>query len=145
MKKFPVKYSIFVNLLLVFITLTLCAIIIYNVMIMIDNVFYSVAINVTFIIIAGLLLIYLLFIAIFSRYKLSDEKLYIYIGLIPLKISLNKIDQIIKYNEKQELFIRYVKNNNRRTHFVCIHFNFFQSFIDELLLLNPKINYISEE
>jgi len=147
MKKFPVKYSVFINVLLIFITLILCAVIVYNVIRMIDTGFnaYNVTLSAIFIAIAGVLLIYLCSIAFFSRYKLNDDTLFVFVGLFPFKIDLRKIDKIIKYSEKQEVIIKYLKNNNRKTHLVCMDSKYRQNFIDELLLLNPKISYIIED
>jgi len=147
MKKFPFKFKTFVNILFIAIAIALCFIVYFNIKRIVDtggiksNVLW---LHILLLFFTLVLFVFLISIAFFSKYKVNDTHIFIYIGLLPIKIEINKIDKIVNYEKNNETFILYTKKENKKTHLIFIEYTKQREFIDLLKTLNRNLIYIIE-
>lgn len=147
MKKFPIKFNNLIIAMFIIILLILLTVIVYNFVKISESGFnsYTIAISSIFIVLSVLLLIFLISVSFFSKYKVLKESLYICIGFIRIKLEIQNIDRIVIYEKNSESFIFYTKNQNKKTHLICMEFDKQREFIDLLKDINKNIIFVIED
>lgn len=101
----------------------------------------GVAENIIFIVIYSLIVFYSLTVIFFSRYVFTETELKIYTGLFYTKIIIRSIYGIMSYRDSKENFILYKKENEKKTHLLCLSEEHAETVITSILKANPSVVY----
>jgi len=154
MKKFPIKFKPFTNIMFIVTAGVLFFIIYFNFKRMFDMGFDKMFdtgfdtrvlwLHIILAVLGLILFAVLLSIAFFSKYKVSDTRIKIYLGPFVFKIEINKIDKIINYEKNSETFIVYTKNESKKAHLIFVEHHRQRELIELLKNINRNIIYIIE-